>query len=288
MKNNNLNFAFWGTPDVASNTLEILKKNGYIPSVIITSPDSRSGRGLHLFPTQVTLWAEKNNIPCLKPEKIDSNFTETINMALPRGSTQVDLYVVVAYGKILPEKIISQPKLGTINIHYSLLPKYRGASPLEQALLNGDSVTGVSIQQMAYKLDSGPIIKDQEVPIDINETKADLRSKLIKIGAELLCQTLPKIINREINLKIQDESQATLCTKIKKEDGQINPNGNAEENWNKYRAFCGWPGVFFFKEINGKKTRIKITKAIYQNNSFVIERVIQEGKKEVEYSDFLK
>lgn len=281
---NKLNFAFFGTPNIAKDTLEILKNNGYIPSIIITSPDKPVGRGLHLTPSPVSLWAEKNNIYCLKPEKITEEFVNDLSNNSPRGSTNVDLYVVVAYGKILPETLINIPKLGTINIHYSLLPKYRGASPLESTLLNGDERTGVSIQQMAFKLDSGPIIALKEIPIDINGTKDDLRNKLTKIGGDLLCEIIPKIINKNIIPKIQDESMATFCKKIKKEDGKIDPSGNAKDNWNKYRAYFGWPGVYFFK--NDK--RIKITKARYENDSFVIERVIPEGKKEISYEDFLR
>ena len=196
-----LKFAFFGTPDVARNTLEILKNNGYLPSLIITSPDRPSGRGLKLTPTPVSSWAEENNITCLKPEKIDENFINS----LPRGSTTVDLYVVVAYGKILPQALIDIPKLGTINIHYSLLPKYRGASPVEQALLNGDTLTGVTIQQMAYKLDSGAILAQKEEPVAINDAKESLLGRLIKIGAEMLIELIPSIQSGNIDQQIQDE-----------------------------------------------------------------------------------
>ena len=275
-----LKFAFFGTPDVARNTLEILKNNGYLPSLIITSPDRPSGRGLKLTPTPVSYWAEENNITCLKPEKIDENFINS----LPRGSTTVDLYVVVAYGKILPQALIDIPKLGTINIHYSLLPKYRGASPVEQALLNGDTLTGVTIQQMAYKLDSGAILAQREEPVAINDAKESLLGRLIKIGAEMLIELIPSIQSGNIDQQIQDESKATHCSKIKKEDGEINTLGNAQENYDKYRAYHGWPGIYFFKD--GK--RIKITKARLKDGQFIIERVIPEGKKEIDNEDFLK
>ena len=270
MGKNKLNFAFFGTPDVASKTLDILKENGYLPSIIITSPDKPQGRKMVLTPPPVKTWAIENNIPYLQPEKINEEFT------LKLSTFNFQLSVVVAYGKILPEVLINTPKLGTINIHYSLLPKYRGASPVEACLLNGDTETGVSIQQMAYKLDSGNIIAEEKLNIGINDTKVELLEKLIKMGGHLLCKIIPHIINQNLNPNIQDESQSTFCGKIKKEDGEIDPNGNPILNWNKYRAFFGWPGVFFFK--NGK--RIKITKAKYENDSFIIERVIPEGKKE--------
>ncbi len=194
----------------------------------------------------------------------------------------------MAYGKILPEKLIQTPQLGTINIHYSLLPKYRGASPLEACLLNGDTTTGVSIQQMVYKLDSGPILAYDEIPIEINDKKEDIRNKLIKQGADLLCEILPKIINRKITPKTQDEKDVSYCTKIKKEDGEINIGGDARENYNKYRAFYGWPGTYFFTTKNSKKIRVKINEAIFEDNLFIIKKVTPEGKREINYSDFLR
>jgi methionyl-tRNA formyltransferase len=279
---NKLNFAFFGTPDVASETLEILKNDGYIPSIIITSPDKPAGRGLHLTPSRVSIWADNNSIPVYKPEKINTEFIDEFS------KHNILLSIVVAYGKILPEVLINTPELGTINIHYSLLPKYRGASPLESAILNGDTTTGVSIQQMAFKLDSGPIIAEKELQIDISETKEDLKNKLIKLGGDLLCEIIPQIITKNINHKIQDDSKATFCTKIKKEDGELDLNDNPFKNYNKYRAFYGWPGVYFFSIKHGIKTRVKIKEAAYENNLFIIKRVTPEGKKEISYNDFLK
>lgn len=276
MKKNNLNYIFLGTPDVASKTLGILKENGYLPSLIITSPDKPQGRKMIMTPPPVKAWAKENDVPYLQPEKIDQEFIDGLR------AFNFEIAIVVAYGKILPEDFIKLSKLGTINIHYSLLPKYRGASPVEAALLNGDEETGISIQQMEYKLDSGLILVEEKVKIDINDTKDTLREKLIKIGGDLLCKILPEILNQKIEGEIQNEENATFCKKIKKEYGEIDPNGNSMENWSKYRAYQGWPGVFFFKD--GK--RIKITKARYENDSFMIERVIPEGKKEINYSLF--
>jgi methionyl-tRNA formyltransferase len=273
MSSQNLKFIFFGTPDVASKTLEMLKEKGYIPKLIVTSPDKPSGRGLEIHETPAALWAKENNIKCLKPEKLTEEFIKSLD--------EVELNIVVAYGKIIPEILINRSKLGTINIHYSLLPLYRGASPLEAALLNGDKETGVSIQQMEYKLDSGGILREEELTIDINDSKDKIRKSLIELGASILCDILPQIQNREIIPKAQDETKVTFCKKIKKEDGEIDRSGNDIENWNKYRAFYGWPGSFFFIEKDGKKTRIKITEAVYENGSFIIKRVIPEGKKEI-------
>lgn len=177
MSSQNLKFIFFGTPDVASKTLEILKEKGYIPELIVTSPDKPVGRGLQMHEAPVSLWAKENKIKCLKPEKLTEEFIKSLDEA--------DLNIVVAYGKIIPETLINRSKLGTINIHYSLLPKYRGASPLEASLLNGDEKTGVSIQQMEYKLDSGGILKKEELTININDSKDKIKKDLIELGANV-------------------------------------------------------------------------------------------------------
>ena len=274
----NIPFAFFGTPEVASETLEILFQAGYIPKVIVTSPDRRSGRGMHMTETPVSIWAREHDITCLKPEKITPEFIEEFK------KYDVDLSIVISYGKIMPEDAINLPRLGTINIHYSLLPKYRGASPVEEALLHGDEVTGVSIQQMAFALDSGPLIESLEVPIEKNETKTELLKRLTKIGAELLRDNLPDIFEKKVTISVQDESKATFCKKLKKEDGLLDLDSDAITNFNKYRAFQDWPGTYFFKD----SKRIKIKKAKYENDLFTIERVIPEGKKEISYIEFTR
>jgi methionyl-tRNA formyltransferase len=302
-----LNFVFWGTPEVASKTLDILKENGYMPSLIVTSPDKPQGRKMLLTPPPVKVWAIQNNIPYIQPEKL----VEVSQFFLARGShsegegrrgekikklepdtqknmrgeeSSIDVFLVVAYGKIIPEEIINIPKLSSINIHYSLLPKYRGASPVESAILNGDTETGVTIQKMEYKMDSGPIIGTEKVEILPNEKAADLRERLIKIGGELLIKILPDFIENKITFIPQDETQATFCKKIKKEDGLIDLNENAVKNYNKFRAYAAWPRTFFF--VNNK--RVIITEAVLENNQFVIKKVLPEGKKEIKYEDFLK
>ncbi|HPK14251.1 MAG TPA: methionyl-tRNA formyltransferase [Candidatus Paceibacterota bacterium] len=282
----NIKFAFFGTPEVASQTLDILLANNLLPSLIITSPDKRAGRDLKLTPSPVSIWAKDHNIKCLKPEKLDDIFLDELFRLTDQE--KIDIYLVVAYGKILPETLIKYPPKKTINVHYSLLPKYRGASPLESAILNGEDETGVTIQEIEYKLDSGPILATQKIPIDIMTTKAKLKEELIEGGAKLLIRTLNQIKDGTINKIPQDENQATFCGKIKKEDGLIDPQGNDLENWNKYRAFYGWPGIYFFADKKDKKIRLKITQASFVDNKFIIEKVIPENKKEINYSDFIK
>jgi len=227
----------------------------------------------------VAIFAEKNKIPCLKPEKLNEEFFYKLK------PISYKLSIVVAYGKIMPESILQMPRLGSINVHYSLLPKYRGASPVESAILNGDPVTGISIQQMEYKMDAGPILAEEKVTILPAEKASELRARLIKIGGELLVKILntPSAKDEQAFTggEEQDESQATFCKKIKKEDGLIDLNGDAVKNYNKFRAYATWPRTFFFKD--GK--RIIITKARLENENFIIEKVIPENGKEMDYKN---
>ena len=311
------NFIFFGTPDVASKTLDILKASGYTPTLIVTSPDKPQGRKMLMTPSPVKVWAIENNIPFIQPEKTQeleniifrrglASDGETTSLGRPgtgkaelfklqkvrteeelifSNEDEYDFSLVVAYGKILPESLIKSPRLGSINIHYSLLPKYRGASPVESAILAGDTVTGVSIQQMEYKMDSGPILAEERVEILPTETTEDLRSRLIKIGGGLLVKMLPEFLEGKITSKTQDETEATFCKKIKKEDGHVDLEAELPSIlYNKLRAYNKWPRIFFFQ--NSK--RIIITDAVLENGKFVIKKVLPEGKKEVKYEDFLK
>ncbi|MEI7765013.1 MAG: methionyl-tRNA formyltransferase [bacterium] len=291
-KNSKLNFVFWGTPDVASETLEILKKNGYVPSLIVTAPDRPQGRKMLITPPPVKVWAIENNIPYLQPENLKGGIDIVFRNIGRRDGAEhskssaedfcgeqniPDLFLVVAYGKIMPEELLNLPKLGSLNIHYSLLPKYRGASPVESAILAGDTETGISIQKMIYKMDAGPMVAQEKVVILPDEKASELRTKLIKIGGELLVKTLPDFINNKITLTPQEETNATHCKKIKKEDGLIDLNDDPIKNYNKFRAYATWPRTFFFRD--GK--RIIITNAKLENGTFKILKIIPEGGKEV-------
>lgn len=278
MNNKNLNFIFFGTPDVASETLEILKQNDYIPNLIVTSIDKPQGRKMLITPPPTKVWAIKNNIKYLQIEKLDEEFT------LKLRALNSQLFIVVAYGKIIEEEILNIPKFGSINIHYSLLPKYRGASPVESTILGGDTETGVSIQKMKFKIDSGPIIAVEKIYILPDEKATELRTRLIKMGGELLVKILPDFIDGKIKEIIQDENTATFCKKIKKEDGLIDLNDSAIKNYNKFRAYFTWPRTFFFQN----EKRIIITDAILKNEEFIIKKVLPEGKKEIKYEDFKK
>ena len=282
MQNKDLKFVFFGTPDVANETLEILKQKGYMPELIVTAPDRPQGRKMILTPPPVKVWAIENNIPYIQPENLkELSFPEVrLRGNSPKSDFgETDLFIVVAYGKILPEELIKLPKHGSINIHYSLLPKYRGASPVESAILNGDIETGISIQKMIYKMDAGPIVAQEKVKILPDEKASELRARLIKIGGELLVKILPDFIEKKVIPTQQDEAKATNCKKIKKENGLIDLNDNGIMNYNKFRAYATWPRTFFFKD--GK--RIIITGAKLENNQFVIKKVIPENGKETTY-----
>ncbi len=270
--NKNLSFIFMGTPDVAVESLEKLFQSGYTPKLIVTAPDRPVGRGLVMTPPPVKIWAEEHNIPTIQPEKLTPEIVDEIL------NYQADIHIVVAYGKILSEKIIQTPKYGTLNIHYSLLPRFRGASPVESAILAGDTETGVAIQSMVYELDAGDILTIAKTQIYPNETAPELRARLSTLGAETLVNTLDNLQEQLYNKQPQSIDGIIKCGKIKKTDGDITNDGD-QARWNKYKAYYGWPGVYFFE--NNK--RIKITKARFENGKFIIERVIPEGKGEVEY-----
>lgn len=275
-------FVYFGTPYVAKETLDILERRGITPSLIVSSPDAPQGRGLELTPTPVSVWAKRNNIPLLTPDKITPEVIQTIK------EHSFSYAIVVAYGKILPQSLIDLFPKGVLNIHYSLLPKYRGASPVEAALLHGETVTGVTIQKMVFELDAGDILAQEIVGITPTETTRELRARLIDIGANLLADILPSFEKEELQEIPQDKSLVSHSGKIQKEDGRLVLQGDAVLNWNKYRAYAESPGTFFFAEKDGKQVRVKIKEASFENDMFVPTRVTPEGKKEIDYKDFLK
>ena len=266
-------FAYFGTPRVASDTLALLIARGFVPALVVTSPDAPRGRGLVLTPSPVKELALTHGIPVLAPEKLDADLTSAVR------EYGCDYALVVAYGKLFPEELIAAFPKGVLNVHYSLLPKYRGATPLETALLSGESTTGVTIQKMAKEMDAGDIIAQEETTIAPAETARELRPRLILMGAELLATTLPAFERGDITPTPQDASKATRAYKIKKEDGLLDLSAPAEENWRKYRAYTDSIGTYFFKD--GK--RVKITSAEFASGEFRVLRVIPEGKHEMNF-----
>lgn len=272
------NFVYFGTPSVASETLAILIEHGFTPSLVVTSPDAPRGRGLVLTPSPVKVLAREKSIPVITPEKLDDSTMQEISA---EGCSYA---LCVAYGKIFPEALIASFPKGVLNVHYSLLPKYRGATPLEAALLAGDDATGVTIQRMVKALDAGDIIAQESISIAPDETARELRPRLIALGADLLVKTLPAYLEGEITPIAQNASEATHSGKLKKEDGLLDLSDPAETNWNKYRAYADTVGTYFFSN----EKRIKIISASYRRNVFAPERVVPEGKSEMSFTDFLK
>jgi methionyl-tRNA formyltransferase len=273
-------FAYFGTPYVARDTLQLLHNHGFIPEVIITSPDSARGRGLALTPSETKAWALEHEIPVLTPETLSDEVMQEIM------SFDCQYAIVVAYGKIIPQPLIEAFPMGILNVHYSLLPAYRGASPVESALLNGDTQTGVTIQKMVYTLDAGDIVAQEIVPIGPHDTALELKPKLIQCGAELLIKSLPGFYTGRITPVPQHAEGVTRAAKIKKEEGllEIADVPNAHINWNKYRAYKESPGTYFFAEKNSARMRVKIREASFTQGVFTPTRIVPEGKTEQPFS----
>ena len=253
MKKKSLKIAFFGTSDFAEIILEnLLRITHYALRItsIVTQPDQPVGRKKILTPPPVKVLAEKHKIPILQPATAD---------AIPKSSLQsADLFIVADYGKIIPQHILDIPKYGTLNVHPSLLPKYRGPSPIQNALLNGDKTTGTSIMLLDKKMDHGPIISHQLSAINYQDNYKSLSKRLAKESAELLIKTLPDYVSGKIKPQEQEHSKATFTKIIKKEDGQITSNKTAQEIYNMWRAYTPWPGIFFKSRIKNHESRIKL------------------------------
>lgn len=271
-------FIFFGTPYVGRDTLAHLVEHGYIPSLVVTAPDAPSGRGHKLTACATKEWAREHELPVSTPQKISGDVIAEI------AAIGAEYALVVAYGKILPQSLIDIFPKGVLNVHYSLLPKYRGASPVETALLNGDTLTGVSIQKMVKELDAGDVLEEEEVSILPTETTRELRPRLVQIGAELLVTTLPYFLDGTAFYTPQDPAGISHTHKIKKEDGELTLSGDALLNWNTYRAYAESPGTYFFMERGGKRIRVKIKTATYNGKDFIPLRVVPEGKQEMDFT----
>lgn len=282
-----MKFVYFGTPKIAVTILDDLKKEGFIPALIVTSLDKPAGRKLALTPSPAKSWAIENNIKFITPNKLREE--EVFNIL---KSENADVFIVAAYGKIIPQNILDIPKYKTINVHPSKLPLLRGPSPIESAITEGLCETTVSIMQLDAEMDHGPIIiQDKE---GIKWTKdnppkgSDLEEGLSHIGAKLLIEILPKWISGEIEVVEQNHDEATYCRKITKEDGLIDINGDPYIAISKIRAYDVWPGAYFFLNHGDREIRIRIKEAKIDNDKLLIERVIPEGKNEMNYQDFLR
>lgn len=246
-----LNIVYMGTPDFAVPALESIISEGHNVQAIFAQPDKPAGRGYNLRKPPVKICAEKHGIAVYQPEKLrDSDAEAVIKQLNP------DIIVVAAYGQILPESILKLPRLGCVNIHASLLPKLRGAAPIQWAIYNGDKVTGITTMKMAKGLDTGDILEQAETEIGENETADSLHDRLSALGAKIIISTLNKLENGSITPRPQGE-EFTYAPLIKKSMGEIDFSKTAREIYNMIRAFTPWPSAFIM--LNGR--RIKIVEA---------------------------
>lgn len=240
-----------GTPLVASEYLKTLIDNNINIEAVFTQPPRKKYRGMKINMSPVHLLAKQNNIDVFNPEIFDTKIIDQLNKIKP------DLIVVMAYGKILPKEVLELPKNGSINIHVSYLPRWRGAAPIEYALINGDKKTGITIIKINEKLDAGPIIAQESFSIPKNINKLQLTNELTKIGKKLLINTISSIFNNKINPIDQNENNATYAYKITSEQRRINFNNSTEKIINHIKAHAPKPGAWF----NLNNERIKIIDA---------------------------
>jgi methionyl-tRNA formyltransferase len=230
-----------GTPGPAAATLEALLKGPDPVAGVVTQPDRPAGRGQQSVKSPVRRLAEASGIPVVAPEKIrDPGFLDTLAGWSP------DVIVVVAYGRILPRSILELAPQGCINVHYSLLPKYRGAAPIPWAIMNGEERSGVTTMRLVEKMDAGPIFLQQEVFLSKDETTASLTEKMVPVGTGLLLETIARLKAGEISARAQPEEGVTFAPMIKKEDGAINWNDPASASERRVRAFSPWPSAYIY------------------------------------------
>lgn len=246
-----------GTPELAAVSLEaLLAAKGLQVVGVVTQPDRPKGRDLKLQPSPVKELAVRTGLPVLQPAKARApEFLESLR------ALNSDLIAVAAFGQILPQSLLDLPRFGCINVHTSLLPKYRGAAPIQAAILNGDTETGVTIMRMDEGLDTGPIVIQERVPILPEDSADTLHSRLATLGAELLVRTIPDLLTGKIQLHLQPTEGVSYAPKIKKQDGQIDWTLPAYAIWNRVRALVPWPGAFTFLPVQPQPHLLKIWRA---------------------------
>jgi methionyl-tRNA formyltransferase len=251
---------FFGTDEFSLPSLKALAESSHEIIAVVTQPDRPRSRGRKVEPTPVKKFAQENGIPCLHPEiPHDPAFLSQLKSI---SDVQPDLLVLVAYGHILKKELLEIPRMGGINLHPSLLPKYRGAAPIQWAILKGEKTTGVTTIRISDKIDSGEILLQKEVPIEIGETYGELSPHLAEIGAQLILKTLEGVETGKIEGQLQDDREASLAPKIKKEDCLINWSKPGLEIANQIRALSPTPGTFTF--FRGE--RIQILKGSYSES----------------------
>jgi methionyl-tRNA formyltransferase len=297
-----MDLIFCGTPAFAVPTLEKLVEAAHRVHLVVTQPDRPKGRGLELVQSPVKQSALKLNLPITQPDRIKTNDEFRAQLTALRP----DAIIVVGYGRIIPQWMLDLPPLGNINVHASLLPKYRGAAPIQWAIANGETVTGVTTMRIDAGLDTGDILLQQELPIAREDTAETISPLLARIGADLLLETLRGLQAKRIHPHPQDNSQATLAPILKKEDAVIDFSRSAAEIYNRIRGFQPWPGAY----TKFRDKTLQITKArplaesvppaelrtsddrllvgCAHNTSLELLEIQLEGKKRTSAPDFLR
>ncbi len=229
---------FAGTPQFAVPALQRLIDNGAEITAVYTQPDRRAGRGRRLRSSPVKLLAQEQGLPVVQPVTLKEG-----SARLRMEAFEPDVVIVVAYGQILPTQILDLPKLGCLNVHASLLPRWRGAAPIARAIEAGDRTTGVTLMQMDSGLDTGAIIANSEIELDQTDNSASLHDKLAILGADLLVRSLPAYVTGELKPVAQDDRAATYAPKLSKSEANIDWSGTATDIRNKVRALNPWPGA---------------------------------------------
>ncbi len=236
-----MNILFAGSPSTSAQILEhLVQKKHLNVSTVLTQPDKRSKRGNEKHETPVSKVAKKHLIKTLKPNTLDKTF---VNKEL--GKSNIDLILVVAYGHILPKEMLKIPKIMSMNIHFSLLPKYRGASPIQSAIINGDKKTGISFMKIIEKMDAGEVIHKVDLKIDNEDTKTVLENKLTSLAISKMDGVLNSLQKNDYKLIEQNECDASYCSKIVKEDSLVDFKDTSLNIFNKFRALEEWPGTSF-------------------------------------------
>ena len=294
---------FMGTPEFAVPSLELLIHSGLNVSAVVTQPDRPKGRGRRNEPPPIKVIAEKYGVAVYQPERVrDESFLNIFRQIAP------DMVILVAFGQILPKEIIEHPRLGCINLHPSLLPKYRGAAPINWALIRGETVTGISIIEMNEKVDAGKILLQKEVPIKPQETFGGLHDRLAHLGAGILMEAIRGILDGSVSKKSQDDALATFAPRFKKEDTWIDWDRDVADIVNCIRGLSPVPAAY--SGIDGKQLKIFIASGwegpvsepagtvlpekeeglpVAARNGYVYLKEIQlEGKKRITVREFLR
>lgn len=269
-----ITFAFFGTSHIATYVLEALAGAGYLPALVVTMPERPKGRGLEPQPSAVAIWAREKNIP------VSYDWDSF-------SAGKWDVAILVDYGKIIPQTLLDIPRMGFLNVHPSLLPRFRGPSPIRSAILNDARSTGVSVIRIDEKMDHGPILAQKKItPETWPLSNTELERALMTEGGALLALMLPEYLDGTIELHEQNHDVATYCAKLTKEDGKLDLKADAYGNLLKIRALEGWPGTYTYFERAGKPIRVQIIDAHIEKGLLTIDTVKPEGKREMPFSEF--